>query len=271
MWSPTAAEQGLVRLTIEPHSQTTAATTQRAVHRLPPPPGLILPTTGIPALMSLAPTSGPTSSVISTSTTRTRDTTASTGPSASFSSQRESWGCGQVRLQGSTQVGSSQVGAQQSSQRQRHTQSQGRSQSQTHLPPESQPKGGPKPRQPPKVIGKCGLQLTLPPPLWQLSSPPHRERPARKCLWTPPRCTLRGEPPSLSSGETLVLLMTKALTCLRARAGRQITPPSSTTSSEGTTPTYPWPSSGRSSNQSSDTWGLTGSSGPNSRRRTSCS
>ena len=119
MWSPTAAEQGLVRPTIEPRSQTTATTTQRAVHRLPPPPGLIPPTTGIPALMSLVPTSGPTSSVTSTSTTHTRDTTTSTGPSASSSSQRESRGRGQVRLQGSTQVGSSQAGAQQSSQRQR--------------------------------------------------------------------------------------------------------------------------------------------------------
>ena len=47
MWSPTAAEQGL-RPTIEPRSQTKATTTQRAVHRLPPPPGLMPPTTGIP-------------------------------------------------------------------------------------------------------------------------------------------------------------------------------------------------------------------------------
>ena len=139
MWSPTAAEQGLVRPTIEPHSQTTAATTQRAVHRLPPLPGLIPPTARIPALMSLAPTSGPMSSVTSTSTTHTRDTTTSTGPSASSSSQRESRGRGQVRLQGSTQVGSSQAGAHQSSQRRRRTQSQGRSQSQTRLPLESQP------------------------------------------------------------------------------------------------------------------------------------
>ena len=138
MWSPTAVEQGL-RPTIEPRSQTTVTTTQRAVPRLPPPPGLMLPTTGIPALMSLTPTSGLTSSVTSTSTTRTRDTTASTGPSASSCSQRESRGHGQVRLQGSTQVGSSQVGAQQSSQRQRHAQSQGCSQSQTCLPPQSQP------------------------------------------------------------------------------------------------------------------------------------
>ena len=138
MWSPTAAEQGLVRPTIEPCSQTTATTTQRAVHWLPPLPGLILPTTGIPALMSLALTSGPTSSVTSTSTTHTRDTTASTGPSASSSSQRESRGHGQVRLQGSTQVGSSQVGAQQPSQRWRRAQSQGRSQSRTCPLPQSQ-------------------------------------------------------------------------------------------------------------------------------------
>ena len=79
MWSPVAAEQGL-RPTIEPHSQSTVTTTQRAVSRMPPPPGLTLPTTAIPALMSLMPTSGPTSSVTSTSTTHTRDTTASTGP-----------------------------------------------------------------------------------------------------------------------------------------------------------------------------------------------
>ena len=42
MWSPTAVEQGL-RPTIEPCSQTTATTTQRAVPRLPPPPGLMPP------------------------------------------------------------------------------------------------------------------------------------------------------------------------------------------------------------------------------------
>ena len=132
MWMPTAAEHGL-RPTIEPRSQATVTTTQRAVPRMPPPPGLTLPATAIPALMSLTPTSGPTSSVTSTSTTRTRDTTTSTGPSASSSSQRESRGRGQVRIQGSTQVGSSQVGTQQSSQsrRRRHAQSQGCSQSQT--------------------------------------------------------------------------------------------------------------------------------------------
>ena len=124
MWSPEAAEQGL-RPTLEPRHRTTATTTQRAVPRLPPPPGLMLPTARIPALMSLTPTSGPTSSVTSTCTTRARDTTTSTGPSASSSSQREGQGHGQVRLQGSTQVGSSQVGAQQSSQRQRRAQSQG--------------------------------------------------------------------------------------------------------------------------------------------------
>ena len=122
MWSPTAAGQGL-RPTIEPRSQSTTTTTQRAVSRLPPLPGLMPPTTAIPALMSLTPTSGPTSSVTPTSTTRTRDTTTYTGPSASSSSQRESRGHRQVRLQGSTQVGCSQVGAQQSSQRWRHAQS----------------------------------------------------------------------------------------------------------------------------------------------------
>ena len=137
MWSPAAAEQGL-RPTIEPRSQSTVTTTQRAVSRMPPPPGLMPATTAIPALMSLTPTSGPTSSVTSTSTTHTRDTTASTGPSASSSSQRESQGRGQVRLQGSTQVGSSQVGTQQSSQRWRRAQSQGRSQSQTCPLPQSQ-------------------------------------------------------------------------------------------------------------------------------------
>ena len=90
MWMPTAAEHGL-RPTIEPCSQSTVTTTQRAVPRMPPPPGLTPPVTAIPALMSLMPTSGPTSSVTSTSTTRTRDTTVSTGPSASSSSQRKVW------------------------------------------------------------------------------------------------------------------------------------------------------------------------------------
>ena len=47
MWLPTAAGQGL-RPTIEPCSQTTVTTTMRAVPGLPPPPGLMLPTTGIP-------------------------------------------------------------------------------------------------------------------------------------------------------------------------------------------------------------------------------
>ena len=133
------------------------------------------------------------------------------------------------------------------------------------------PKGRPKPRQPVRVIGKCGPQLTLPPPLWRPNKPPHRERLTKKCLWTPLRCAPREEPPLLSSRGTLVLLMTKAPTYPKARAGRRITSPSSTTSSEGTTLTYPRPSSGRSSNQSSDTWGLARSSGPNSRRRTPCS
>ena len=115
MWMPAAAEHGL-RPTIEPFCQATMTTLQRAVHRMPPPPGLTPPVPAIPALMSLMPTSGPTHSMTSASTTRTRDTTASTGPSVSSSSQRESQGRGLVRLQGPTQVGSSQVGTQQSSQ-----------------------------------------------------------------------------------------------------------------------------------------------------------
>ena len=139
MWMPIAAEHGL-RPTIEPRSQSTVTTTQRAVPSMPPLPGLTPPATAIPALMSLMPTSGPTPSVTSTRTTRTRDTTASIGPSASSSSQRESRCCGQARIQGFTQVGSSQTGTQQSSQsgRRRRAQSQGRSQSQTHPPSQSQ-------------------------------------------------------------------------------------------------------------------------------------
>ena len=139
MWTPTAAEHSL-RPTIEPLSQATVTTLQRAVPRMPPPPGLTPPASAIPALMSLTPTSGPTLLVTSTSTTRTRDTTASTGPSASSSSQRESWGRGLARIQGSTQVGSSQAGTQQSSQsgRRRRAQSQGCSQSQTCPPSQSQ-------------------------------------------------------------------------------------------------------------------------------------
>ena len=82
------------------------------------------------------------------------------------------------------------------------------------------PKGGPKPRQPPRVIGKCGPQLTLPPPLWWPSRPPHRELLTKKCLWTPLNCAPGEEPPLLSSGGTLVLLTMKAPTCLKARAGR---------------------------------------------------
>ena len=128
MWMPTTAEHGL-RPTIEPLSQATATTSQRAVLRMPPPPGLTPPASAIPALMSLMPTSGPTSSVTSTSTTHTRGTTASTGPSASSSCQRENRGHGLARIQGSTQVGSSQAGTQQPSQsgRRRRAQSQGRS------------------------------------------------------------------------------------------------------------------------------------------------
>ena len=117
MWMPAAAECGLMP-TIEPLSQA--------------PPRLTLPVPAIPALMSLMPTSGPTHSVTSASTTCTRDTTASTGPSVSSSSQRESQGHGLARIQGPTQVGSSQAGTQQSSQgrRWRRAQSQGCSQSQ---------------------------------------------------------------------------------------------------------------------------------------------
>ena len=137
MWTPAAVEHGL-RPTIEPLSQATMTTSQRAVHRMPPLPGLTPPVPAIPALMSLMPTSGPTHSVTSASTTHTRDTTASTGPSVSSSSQRESRGRGSVRIQGPTQVGSSQAGTQQSSQgrrcshSRRRAQSQGRSQSQAH-------------------------------------------------------------------------------------------------------------------------------------------
>ena len=136
-----------------------------------------------------------------------------------------------------------------------------------HLSPS--PKEGLRLRQPLKVAGKRGPQLT-PPPLQWPNRLPQREMLARKHLWTSLRCVLGKEPPLLSSGGTLVLLMTKALTCPKVRAGRWITSPSSTTSSEGTTLTYPQPSSGRSSNQSSDTWGLARSSGPDSRRRTPC-
>ena len=133
------------------------------------------------------------------------------------------------------------------------------------------PKGGLKLQQPLKVTGKCRPQLTLPPPLQQANRPPHREMPAKKCPWTPLRCALRMEPPSPRSGGTLVLSMTKAPTCPRVRGGRRTTPPSSVTSSEDISPTYPWPSSGRFTNQSSDTWGLAGSFGPGLRRRTPCS
>ena len=137
MWSPAAAEQGL-RPTIESCSQTTVSTTQRAVPRMP--------TTWIDAAYycnpcPYVPDADFRPNILSDIyqlTTRTRDTTASMGPSASSSSQRESRGRGQVRLQGSTQVGSSQAGTQQSSQRRRHAQSQGDSQSQTHPPPQSQ-------------------------------------------------------------------------------------------------------------------------------------
>ena len=135
----------------------------------------------------------------------------------------------------------------------------------------SSPKGGLKLRQPLKVTGRHGPQLTLPPPLRWPNRPPHWEMLTKKCLWTPLRCALGKEPPSLRSGGTLVLSMTKVLTCPRVRGGRQTTPPSSTTSSEDISLTYPWPSSGQLSNLSSDTWGLARSSGPNSRRRTLCS
>ena len=101
------------------------------------------------------------------------------------------------------------------------------------------PEGGPQLQQPLKVTGRCGPQLTLPPPLRWPNRPPHRETPARKCLWTPLRCALRTAPPSLRSGETLVLLMTKAPTCPRARGGRRTIPPSSVTSSEDISPHIP--------------------------------
>ena len=133
------------------------------------------------------------------------------------------------------------------------------------------PKGGLKLRPPLKVTGRHGPQLTLPPPLWQPNRPPPLKKPARKCLWTPLRCTLGKDPPLLSSWGTLVLSTTKVPTCPKVRAGRQITPPSSATSSEDISLTYPWLSSSRLSNQSSDTWGLAGSSGPDSRRKTPCS
>ena len=135
-----------------------------------------------------------------------------------------------------------------------------------HLSPS--PKGGLRLRQPPKVIDRHGPQLTLLPPLWWPNRPPHREMSIRKCLWTPLRCALKTEPPSLKNGGILVLSMTKAPTCPRVRDGRRTTPPSSVISSEDITPICPWPSSGRSTNQSSDTWGLAGSFGPDSRRRT---
>ena len=105
-----------------------------------------------------------------------------------------------------------------------------------HLSPS--PKGGLKPQQPLRVTGKCGPQLT-PPPLWWPNRPPHREMSTKKHPWTPMRCAPRTEPPSLISGGSLVRLRTKARICPRVRGGRQTTPPSSITSSEGITPQIP--------------------------------
>ena len=243
MWSPAAAEQGL-RPTIEPCSQSTVTTTQRAVSRMPPPPGYwhrlqlqSLPLCPWCRLQAQHPQWHlPVPPIVV-------DTTASTGPSASSSSQRESRGHGQVRLQGSTQVGSSQAGTQQSSQR---WETEACPVSRTlpvpdtpsHLSPS--PKGGLKLQQPLKVTGRCRPQLTPPPPLQRPNRPPHKEMSTRKCQWTPLRCALRTEPPSLRSGGNLVLSRTKAPTCPRARGGRQTTPPSSVTSSEDISPTYPW-------------------------------
>ena len=256
MWSPTAVEQGLVRPTIEPHSQTTATTTQRAVHQLSPLPGLILPTTRIPALMSLVLTSGPTSSVTSTSTTHTRDTTASTGPSANSSSQRESRGHGQVRLQGSTQVGSSQAGAQPSSQRWRCTQSQGRFQSWMCLPPESQSQR----RTQTTTTSEGDRQARAPANPSSSSSVAQQASTQGEACQETPMDTSEVRP---QRGTTL----TEQWGDPRPFDNEGPDMPKS----EGTTLTYPRPSSGRSSNQSSETWGLAGSSGPNSRRRTPCS
>ena len=207
MWMPTAAEHGL-RPTIEPLFQATATTLQRAVPRMPPPPGLTPPAPAIPALMSLTSTSGPTLSVTSTSTTCTRDTTTSPGPSANSSSQRESQGRGSARIQGSTQVGSSQAGTQQSSQsgRWRHTQSQGCSQSQACSqsqmcsPSQSQSQRRTQTTKPLRVTGKCGPQLTPPSPLQQPNRPPPREMAAKKWPWTPLRPTPGMEQPLLISG-----------------------------------------------------------------------
>ena len=138
-----------------------------------------------------------------------------------------------------------------------------------HLSPS--PKGGLKPQQPLRVTGKRGPQLTPPPPLRRPNRPPPREMSAKKCPWTPLRHALGMEQPSLISGGSLVHLRMKALICPRVRGGRRTTPPSSVTFSEGITPRYPWPSSGRFMNQSSGIWGLAGSFGPGSRRRTPCS
>ena len=262
MWLPAAPEQGL-RPTIEPCSQATATTTQRAVPRMPPPPGLTPPTTAIPALMSLTPTSGPTSSVTSTSTTHTRDTTASTGPSASSSSQRESRGCGQVRLQGSTQVGSSQAGTQQSSQsrRRRCAQSQGHSQSQRQTQTTTTSEGDRQARAPanPSSSSSAAQQASTQGDVCQempmdTSEVHPRDGATLTDKWGEP-CPFEDEGPDMPKSEGW-----KADYSTFFRYFLR-----------GHFPTYPWPSSGRFMNQSSGTWGLAGSFGPGSRRRTPCS
>ena len=136
-----------------------------------------------------------------------------------------------------------------------------------HLSPS--PKGGLKPQHPLRVAGKCRPQL--PPPLRQPNRPPPREMATKKLPWTPLRHAHEMEKPSLINGGSLAHSMMKALICPKVRGGRRTTPPSSGTISEGITPIYPWPNSGRFMNQSSGIWGPAGSFGPCSRRRTPCS
>ena len=268
MWTPTAAEHGL-RPTIEPCSQATVTTTQRAVPRMPPLTGLTPPATAIPALMSLTPTSGLTPSVTSTSTTRTRDTTTSTGPSASSSSQRESQGCGQARIQGSTQVGSSQAGTQQSSQsgRRRRAQSQGRSQSQTRPPSQSQSQrwtqttttseGDRQAQAPanPSSSSSAAQQASTQGDVCQetpmdTSEVRPREGATLADKWGE-HCPFEDEGPDMPKSEGWkVDYSTFFRYFLRGH--------------------YPWTSSEQFMNQSSGIWGLAGSFEPGSRRRTPC-
>ena len=282
MWMPAAVGHGL-RPTIEPLFQATMTPLQRTVHRMPPPPGLTLPVPAIPALMSLTPTSGPTHSVTSASTTHTRDTTASTGPSVSSSFQRESRGHGLVRIQGPTQVGSSQVGTQQSSQgrrpshSRRHAQSQGRSQSQACSQSQA--------RSPSQSQSQRQTQTTTPSEGGRQARAPATPSSSSSVA---PQATAQGDGHQETAMDTseahprdgeiladkwgsLARSMMKALICPRVRGGRRTTPPSSGTISEGITSRYPWPSSGRFMNQSSSIWGPTGSFGLCSRRRTPCS